>query len=165
MLVGQSLPTHGDLLTYSHRATAAYLPLDPCGQKNTQSNIHATTSPQSMPPRRPPPALLLIKQIRPTTPQIHNLRTPIPILLQPRTLKAVERIADPLPPTHHTLVLIVAEGALVADARQGGGPHVRVADGAFAVAFVAEAADVDAGELAAHDEVGVVAGHGGSLVV
>ena len=88
-----------------------------------------------------PKILLLIKQIRPRTPQIDNLRAPIPILLQPRTLKAVERIADALAAAHHAFVLVVAEAALVADAHERGGPHVAVADGAFAVAFVAEASD------------------------
>jgi len=78
-----------------------------------------------------PKILLLIKQIRPTAPQINNLRAPIPILLQPRAL----------------------EGAFVADADEGGGADVGVTDGAFAVAFVAEAADGYAGLFAAHDEV------------
>ena len=121
--------------------------------------------------------LLLVKQIRPRTPQIDNLRTPIPILLQPRTLEAVERVRDALFPTavistcnkspsqsskrerrssthlataHDALVLVIAKGALVADTDEGRGAHVAVADGAFAVAFVAEAADGDAGLLAAH---------------
>ena len=40
-------------------------------------------------------------------------------------------------------------------------PHVRVADDALAIALLAEAADRDARLLAAHDEVGVVLGHGG----
>ena len=51
---------------------------------------------------------------------------------------------------HDAFVLVVAEGAFVADADEGGGADVAVADGAFAVAFVAEAADGDAGLLAAH---------------
>ena len=51
---------------------------------------------------------------------------------------------------HDALVLVVAKGAFVADADEGGRAHVAVADGAFAVAFVAEAADGDAGLLAAH---------------
>lgn len=106
-----------------------------------------------------PKTLLLIKQIRPRTPQIDNLRTPIPILLQPRTLKAIERIADPLATTHNALILVIAKGALVANAYESGGTHIGVADGAFAVAFVAESADGDAGLFAAHDEVGVVTGH------
>lgn len=104
--------------------------------------------------------LPLKEQICPRRPQIDNLRTPIPILLQPRTLEAVERVTDALPAAHDALVLVVAKGALVADAHKGRGPHVRVADGALAVAFVAETADCDAGLLAAHYEVGVVAGHG-----
>ena len=40
-------------------------------------------------------------------------------------------------------------------------PHVRVADDALAIALLAEAADGDARLLAAHDQVGVVLGHGG----
>ena len=122
-----------------------------------------------------PEILLLVKQIRPRTPQVDNLRTPIPILLQPCTLEAVESVRDALFPNHtvslfvfnnspsqvskreaylatahDALVLVVAKGAFVADADEGRGAHVAVADGAFAVAFVAEAADGDAGLLAAH---------------
>jgi hypothetical protein len=100
-----------------------------------------------------PKILLLIKQIRPATPQIDNLRTPIPILLQPRTLETIESVRDAFPTAHDALVLVVAEAALVADAREGRGAHVRVAHGAFAVAFVAQAADGDAGLLPAHYEI------------
>lgn len=100
-----------------------------------------------------PEILLLIKQIRPTTPQINNLRTPIAVLLEPRALKAVKRIADALATAHDALVLVVAEGALVADARQCGRAHVGVAHGAFAVAFVAETADGYTALFAAHYEV------------
>ena len=100
-----------------------------------------------------PKVLLLVEQIRPRAAQIDNLRTSIPILLQPRTLKAVERIRDPFAAADDALVLVVAKGAFVADAREGGGADVGVADGALAVAFVAEAADVDSGGFAAHDEV------------
>lgn len=94
--------------------------------------------------------LLLIKQIRPRTPQIDDLGTAIPILFQSRALKAIESITDALATTHYTLVLIVAEGTLVADSGESGRAHVGVANGAFAVALVAEAADGDAGGLAAH---------------
>jgi hypothetical protein len=84
-----------------------------------------------------PSSLLLIKQIRPTTSQINNLWTTIPILLEPHTAEAVEGIADPFATANHAFVLIVAEAAFIADAREGRGPHIRVAHGAFAVAFVA----------------------------
>lgn len=97
-----------------------------------------------------PKILLLIKQIRPRTPQINNLRTPIPILLQPRTLKAIERIRDPLATAHSAFILVIAKGAFVADPDEGGGTDVGVADGAFAVAFVAETTYADAGLFAAH---------------
>ena len=39
-----------------------------------------------------PEILLLVEQIRPTTTQIYNLRTSIPVLLQARTLEAVEGV-------------------------------------------------------------------------
>lgn len=107
-----------------------------------------------------PKTLLLIKQIRPRAPQIDNLRTPVSVLLQARALKAVERVADALAAAHDAFVLVVAEGALVADAHERRGPHVRVTHGTLAVALVAEAADRDARLLAAHYEVGVMAGHG-----
>tara|TARA_R110002003_G_scaffold40_4_gene2600 strand:+ start:14957 stop:15277 length:321 start_codon:yes stop_codon:yes gene_type:complete len=97
--------------------------------------------------------LLLVEQIRPTTAQIDNLGTPIPVLLQPRTLEAVEGVGNALAATHDALVLVVAEGAFVADAGERRGAHVRVAHGAFAVAFVAQPADGYARLLAAHYEV------------
>jgi hypothetical protein len=53
----------------------------------------------------------------------------------------------------HTLVLVVAEGALVADANERGRANVTVADWAFAVTLVTEAADGDASLLAAHYEI------------
>lgn len=97
--------------------------------------------------------LLLIEQIRPATPQIYNLRTTIPILFESRALEAVECVADALAAANNALVLVVAERALVADAGQRRGSHVRVAYRAFAVAFVAQTADADPGLLAAHYEV------------
>jgi hypothetical protein len=106
-----------------------------------------------------PEALFLVEQVRPTAAQVYNLRTPVSVLLQARALEAVEGVADALAAAHDTLVLIVAEGALVADAHQRRRSDVRVADWTFAVALVAETADGDAGLLAAHYEIGVVARH------
>jgi len=97
--------------------------------------------------------LLLVEQIRPTTPQIDNLRAPVAILLEACTFETVESIGDALATANDALVLVVAEGAFVADAGEGGGAHVGVADGAFAVAFVAEAADGNSRLLAAHYEI------------
>jgi len=107
----------------------------------------------------PPPRLFLIKQIRPGRTQVNNLRTPIAILLESRTLEAVEGVADPFAAAHDAFVLVVAETALVANAYHCCGPDVGVAYRAFAVAFVAEAADCYAGGFAAHHEIGVVARH------
>ena len=97
--------------------------------------------------------LLLVEQIRPRTSQIDNLRAPISVFLQPCALEAVESVRDAFTTADNALVLVVAEGAFVTDARECCRSHVGVADGTFAVAFIAEAADGDAGGLAAHDEI------------
>lgn len=127
--------------------------------RSTPTQDPTKTEPRQGPRSLIPKTLFLIKQIRPRTSQVYNLRTPIPILLQTRTLEAIEGIADSLATAHNALILVVSEGAFVADADEGGWAHVGIADGAFAIAFVAETADGDAGLFAAHDEVGVVAGH------
>jgi hypothetical protein len=121
-------------------------------QKNTICHIacHITTASHLL---VIPKILLLVEQIGPTTTQIDNLRTPIPVLLEPGTLEAVEGVGDALAAADDALVLVVAEGALVANAGEGGGAHVRVAYGAFSVAFVAEAPDGDSGLFAAHYEI------------
>lgn len=91
----------------------------------------------------------------PRTTEIDNLGASIAVLLQARTLEAVEGVRDPLTTAHDALVLVVPEAAFVADADEGRGAHVGVADGTLAVAFVAQAADGDAGLLAAHYEIAV----------
>lgn len=103
--------------------------------------------------------LLLVEEIRPTAAQIDNLRTAVSVLLQPRALEAVESVADALAAAHDTFVLVVAEGAFVADTGEGGGSYVGVADGTLAVAFVAEASDGYASRFAAHDKIGMMARH------
>lgn len=100
-----------------------------------------------------PKILLLIKQIRPRAPQVDDLRTSIPILLHTRALKAVRGVRDPFAAADNALVPVVAKRAVVADADLGCGAHVGIADGTLAVAFIAQAADVDAGHFAAHDKV------------
>ena len=106
-----------------------------------------------------PEVLFLIEQVRPRTTQIDNLGTPIPILLQSRALETVESITDALAAANDALVLVVAKAALVADASDGSGAHVGVADRALAIAFVAKATDGDARSLTAHDEIWMMAGH------
>ncbi|KDN65537.1 hypothetical protein CSUB01_01099 [Colletotrichum sublineola] len=78
-----------------------------------------------------------------------------------RALEAVEGVRDALAAADDALVLVIAEGALVAYADEGRRAYVGVADGALAVALVAEAADGDAGLFAAHNEI---AGNRGGLV-
>lgn len=96
---------------------------------------------------------LLIKQVRPATPQIDNLRTPIPILFQPRTLEAIKCIGDAFSTANYAFVLVVAERAFVADADKGCGAHVAVTNRTFAVAFVAQTAHGNARLFTAHDEI------------
>lgn len=43
-----------------------------------------------------PEVLLLVKQIRPRTSEVDDLRTPVPIFLKPCTFEAVERVRDTL---------------------------------------------------------------------
>jgi hypothetical protein len=97
--------------------------------------------------------LLLVEQIGSRTTQIYNLGAAVPVLFKSCTFEAVEGVGDALAAADDTLVLVVSEGAFVADAGERGRAHVRVADGAFAIALVAEAADRDASLLAAHDKV------------
>jgi len=97
-----------------------------------------------------PKILFLVEQIRPRTTQVDDLRTSIPILLQPRTLKAVERVRDTFATADYALVLVVAEGALVANAHQGCWTDVAVANWTLSVALVAKSADRNACCLAAH---------------
>ena len=98
-----------------------------------------------------PEVLLLVKQICPTTSQIDNFRTPIPIFFQPCTFEAVERITDTFATADDTFILVIAERAFVADPNKGGRSHIGIANRAFAVAFVAETTDGDSGSLATHD--------------
>ena len=106
-----------------------------------------------------PKVLFLIKQIRPRRAEVDDLGTAIAILFEARAFEAVESVTNALAAADDALVLIVAEGALVADAHEGGRAHIRIANGALAVALVAQPAQRNARLLSAHDEVGVVAGH------
>lgn len=106
-----------------------------------------------------PKILLLVEQIRPRTTQIDDFRTTVSILLQARTFEAVESIRDTLATAYDTLVLIISEGALIADAGKSGRADVAVANGTLAVTLVAEASDGDACLLAAHNQIGMMARH------
>lgn len=46
--------------------------------------------------------LLLVKEVRPRAAQVDNLRTPVPVLFQPRAFEAVERVRDALHTHTHT---------------------------------------------------------------
>ncbi len=54
---------------------------------------------------------------------------------------------------NHTLILVIPKAALIADAYERCGANIGIADGTFAVAFIAEAADSNAGLLPAHYEI------------
>lgn len=98
----------------------------------------------------------LTKQIGPRATQIDNFGTSITVLLQTRALEAVKCVRDSLSAAHDTLVLVVSKRALVTYPYESGRTNVGIADRAFAIAFVAEAADGDAGLLAAHYQVAIL---------
>ncbi|KAG7051035.1 peroxin 26 [Colletotrichum scovillei] len=93
------------------------------------------------------------KQVGPGAAEVYNLGAPVAVLFEARALEAVKGVRDALAAADDALVLVVSERAFVADADEGRGADVGVADGALAVALVAEAADGDAGLLAAHYEI------------
>lgn len=130
-----------------------------CETRQTHAWLPSTWTPSHKPRSLIPETFLLVEQIGPRTSQVDDLGTSIAILLKACAFKAVERITDTLAAADDTLVLVVSEGALVADADQGCWAHVGIADRTFSVAFVTQAADRNAGLLAAHDEVGVVTRH------
>lgn len=69
------------------------------------------------------------------TAQVDNLRATISILLLDGALLAVVGVGHAGPPADDAAALVGAVVALVADAHQRAGPHVRVADHALAIAF------------------------------
>ena len=93
--------------------------------------------------------LPLIEQVRLRRSQIDDLRAAVPVLFHLRAFSAIVRIGNPRTATNHAPPLVAPVVALVADPHEGTGPDVRVAHHTFAVAFFAEAADGDAGLLAA----------------
>lgn len=106
-----------------------------------------------------PEVFLLVKEICSRRAQVDNLGAPIAILLKPGALEAVKCIADAFSTADDALVLVVSERALIANAGEGSRAHVGIADRTFAVTFVAEPSKRDPWLLAAHNEIGMVAGH------
>lgn len=103
--------------------------------------------------------LPLIEEVSLRAPQVDNLRAPVPILLLLRALFAVVGVRDPNPTTNYTTALERAVITLVTYAYERARPHIRIADHAFSVALLAQAANGDARLLSAHDEVWVVLCH------
>jgi hypothetical protein len=100
-----------------------------------------------------PEILFLVEEICPRTTQINNLRAAISVFLQTCAFETVEGIADTLSSTDDTFVLVIAEGAFVADTDQRCWSNIAVTHWTFAIAFVAKAAYRYAGLLAAHNEI------------
>ncbi|KAK0378353.1 peroxin 26 [Colletotrichum limetticola] len=119
---------------------------------NNTSNLPISQATQGL-VRRRPIGFLLVEQVGPGAAEVYNLGAPVAVLFEARALEAVKGVRDALAAADDALVLVVSERALVADADEGRGADVGVADGALAVALVAEAADGDAGLLAAHYEI------------
>ena len=81
--------------------------------------------------------LLLVEEVRPRRSEVDNLGASIAIFFEPRTLKAVEGVADSFAAANDTLVLIIPERALVTDPNKGGGSDIAIADRTFAITLVA----------------------------
>jgi hypothetical protein len=96
---------------------------------------------------------LLVEQVGSRTAQVYDLGTAVPVFLQPCTLETVEGVRNSLTAAYNTFILVIAERAFVADAGKSSRAHVRVANRAFAVTFVAEATDGYAGLFAAHYKI------------
>ncbi|EXF78011.1 peroxin 26 [Colletotrichum fioriniae PJ7] len=120
--------------------------------QNNISNLPISRATQGL-VRRRPIGFLLVEQVGPGAAEVYNLGAPVAVLFEARALEAVKGVRDALAAADDALVLVVSERALVADANEGRGADVGIADGALAVALVAEAADGDAGLLAAHYEI------------
>lgn len=71
-----------------------------------------------------PKILFLVEQIRPRTTQVDNLRTTVSIFLQSRALEAIECVTDTLSTTDDTLVLVIAERALIAYSYESRRSHI-----------------------------------------
>ncbi|KAI1340496.1 hypothetical protein F5Y15DRAFT_406780 [Xylariaceae sp. FL0016] len=69
------------------------------------------------------------------TTQINDLGAAVAVFLEAGALKAIEGVRDALAATDDALVLVVAEGAFIADADEGSWAYVGVANRALAVAL------------------------------
>lgn len=81
--------------------------------------------------------LLLVEEVRPRRSKVDNLGASIAIFFEPRTLKAVEGVADSFAATNNTFVLIIPKRAFIADSNEGGGSDIAIADRALAITLVA----------------------------
>ena len=69
-----------------------------------------------------PEVLFLVEQVRPRAAKVDDFRASVPVLLKSRAFEAVEGIRDSLSSADHALVLIISEGAFVADTHKRRGP-------------------------------------------
>ncbi|GMR39958.1 hypothetical protein PMAYCL1PPCAC_10153, partial [Pristionchus mayeri] len=103
--------------------------------------------------------LALVEEVSLRTAQIDDLRAAIAILLHDGALLAVVGVRDAGAAADHASALVRPVVALVTNAHHRARAHVRVADHATTIAFVAQPADGYARLLAAEDEIGMVLGH------
>ena len=100
--------------------------------------------------------LLLVKQVCSRAAEIDDFRASVPVLLQSRTFETVEGIRNALTAAHHAFVLVVAKRAFVANPHQSSRADIAIADGTFAIAFVAKTPDGYSWLFSAHDEIAVL---------
>lgn len=98
-----------------------------------------------------PEILLLIKQIGPGASQVDDFGTAVTILFEAGAFETVKGVRDAFATADDAFVLVVAERTFVADAHQRGRSHVAIAHRTFAIAFVAQSSQTDAGRLSTHD--------------
>jgi len=105
-----------------------------------------------------PPSL--IEQVCPTCAQVHDLGAPITVFLQSRAFGTVIRVGDTRGAANNAPTAVGTKITFVTDADKCLRPNVRVADWAFSVALLAQAADSNTRLSPAHNQIGMVLGHG-----
>jgi len=101
-----------------------------------------------------------VEEVGTTGSEIDNLGATVAVLLQSRTLGAVVSVGYPWRATDDAPAAVGTKVAFVANADEGFGSDVGVADRTLSVALLAETADGNTGLPTAHYQIGVMLRHG-----
>jgi hypothetical protein len=102
-----------------------------------------------------------VKQVRLCAAHVGYLGTPVPVFFGLRAFLAVVRIRHAYASANHTTALVRSVVTLIAHSNKRRRAHERIAVHTPPVAPLAQPTDRDAGQLAAHDQIGVVLRHCG----